>query len=599
LYILLIDQEIKPSLKDFFKKQNFEQIVTNNQKITLSLEKIGVTSTPIDKIFPDSASKTYDIHSKVSFALENYSKEFTSVTFQKIKIFTMIQQDILIQLLLFYKLENIFNENTNTIFVSDTNSTVFQSIKTSFENQKLFLKLCKFNNNQIEQIPQIKNINFLKIKPFSFIPFKKYLLKKYLNSIKNKIKKFYSTTNFSVMFFFTSSSEYVLEPYLSIFKNIMAPHIPGIFVFDSFTLKFFETNQIPTVNLQHEVSIISRMIKNFTESAIFTKKIQEIDSSKDILFLKNNDNFIYTSIFHKLAVYYIAEYLLSEFKPNSIVPVNDGSGIGNSVVLAGKNFDIKSFSIRTLRLTNDPLVKHTFKADKICLYGQHGYDILLQQGYDSNQLIITGNPKYDYLNSINFDNDKQKLEKIYKFNGKKLIVIGQGRWHDSDEKWMPDFIKFCNKHNFELIIKVHPIYKTTFQDIHQQKIEFFKTKCQNMKYLITIDLDRKTLISAADLIISDHSNFGVEAVLMNKPIISINLEHEELENIKNVYDYNVGYFVEHYEDLEKYTLEIFNTDSTPKKFILSRKIYSDKWNFQNDGKSAERISNLILGKNPD
>lgn len=67
------------------------------------------------------------------------------------------------------------------------------------------------------------------------------------------------------MFFFTSSSEYVLEPYLSIFKNIMAPNIPGIFVFDSFTLKFFETNQIPTVNLQHEVSIISRMIKNFTE----------------------------------------------------------------------------------------------------------------------------------------------------------------------------------------------------------------------------------------------------------------------------------------------------------------------------------------------
>jgi len=160
LYILLIDQEIKPSLKDFFKKQNFEQIVTNNQKITLSLEKIGVTSTPIDKIFPDSASKTYDIHSKVSFALENYSKEFTSVTFQKIKIFTMIEQDILVQLLLFYKLENIFNENTNTIFVSDTNSTVFQSIKTSFKNQKLFLKLCKFNNNQIEQIPQIKNINF-------------------------------------------------------------------------------------------------------------------------------------------------------------------------------------------------------------------------------------------------------------------------------------------------------------------------------------------------------------------------------------------------------------------------------------------------------
>ena len=120
-----------------------------------------------------------------------------------------------------------------------------------------------------------------------------------------------------------------------------------------------------------------------------------------------------------------------------------------------------------------------------------------------------------------------------------------------------------------------------------------------MKYLITLDLDRRILISAADLIISDHTNLGVEAVLMNKPTISTNLEHEDLQNIKDVYDYDVGYFVENYEDLEKYTLEIFNTNSMPQKFILSRKTYSDKWNFQNDGKSVERILNLILEKNSD
>ncbi len=597
MYILLIDQDINSSLTDFFKKQNFKKIVTNNQKTTMALENIGVTSTSIDDIFLINSSKTYDVHSKISSALENYSKEFTSITFQKVKIFTMIQQDILLQLSLFYKLENIFNENKNTIFVSDTNSTVFQSIKIFFENQKLFLNLCKFTNNQIEEIPQIKNINFLKTKIFSIIPFKKYLLKKYLNKIKNEKIKIYSTKNFSVMFFFTSSSDYVLEPYLPILKNIKVPHIPGIFVFDSFTAKFFETNHIITINLQRNVSIISRILKNFSESIVLRKKIQKIDPSKDILFLKHSDNFIYTSIFRKLASYYIAEYLLTEFKPNSTV--QDESGIGNSIILAGKNLNIKSFLIRTLGLINDPLVKHIFKADKICLYGKHGYDILLQQGYDSNQLIITGNPKYDYLNSINFDNDKQKLEKICKFNGKKLIVIGQERWHDSDEKWMPDFINFCNKHNFELIIKVHPIYKTSFQDIHQQKIEFFKTKCQNMKYLITLDLDRKTLISAADLIISDHSNFGIESVLMNKPIIYTNFEHEDLQNFKNVYDYDVGYFVKNYEDLEKYTLEIFNTNSIPQKFILSRTTYSNKWNFQNDGKSVERILNLILEKNPD
>jgi hypothetical protein len=597
LYILLIDQEINSSLTDFFKKHNFEKIITNNKKTTLKLKNIDVTSIPIDDIFSDISSETYDVHSKVSFALENYSKEFRSITFNKIKIFTMIQQDVLLQLSLFYKLENIFNKSRGTIFVTDTDSTVFQSIKIFFENQKLFLKLCKFTNDQIEEISQIQKINFLKKNLFCYFPFKKYLLKKYLNKIKNETKKLYSTMNFSVMFFFSSSSDYVLEPYLPILKNTKIPHVFGTFVFDSFTSNFFNIHNIPTINLQRNISIISRMIKNFSESTVLLKKIQKIDSSKDILFLKNNDNLIYISIFRKLATYYIAEYLLSEFKPNSTV--QDESGIGNSIILAGKNLNIKSFSIRTLFLTNDPLVKHTFKADKICLYGRQGYDVLLQQGYDSNQLIITGNPKYDYLNSVNFADEKQKLEKICKFNGKKLIVIGQGRWLDSDEKWMPDFIKFCNKHDFDLIIKVHPIYKTTFQDIHQQKIEFFKTKCQNMKYLITIDLDRKMLISAADLIISDHSNFGVESVLMNKSIISTNFEHEDIQNNKNVYDYDVGYFAENYEDLEKYALEIFKNNNIPQKIVQSRKTYFDKWNFQNDGKSLDRILNLLVEKNLD
>jgi hypothetical protein len=597
LHILLIDQEINSSLTAFFKKQNFKKIITNNQKTGLALENIGIISTQLNDIFSDVSPKTYDVNSKISSALENYSKEFELVTFQKIKIFTMIEQDIMSQLSLFYKLEHIFNENKNTIFITDTNSTVFQSIKIFFENKKLSLKLCEFTNNEIKEISQIQKINFLKTKLSYFIPFKKYLLKKYLNKIKNETKRKYSTNIFSVMLFFTSSSDYVLEPYLPILKNIKIPHIPGIFVFDSSTLKFFETNNVPTINLQRNVSIISRILKNFSESVILLKKIQKIDSSKDILFLRDSDNLIYVSIFRKLASFYIAEYLLSKFKPNSTV--QDESGIGNSIVLAAKNLNITSFLIRTLGLVNDPLVKHTFKADKICLYGKHGYDKLLQQGYDSNRLVITGNPKYDYLNSINFDNEKHKLEKICKFKGKKLIVIGQGRWHDSDEKWMPNFINFCDKNNFELVIKVHPIYKTSFQDVHQQKIEFLKTKCKNMNYLVTFDLDRRMLISAADLIISDHSNFGVESVLMNKSIISINFQHEDLQNLKNVYDYDIGYFTEEYEELEKLTLEIFNNNKVPKKFIQSREVYFNKWNFKNDGRSVERILNLILEKNSD
>jgi hypothetical protein len=604
LHIIILDKKFnKEILQNFFKKKSNFKIITNNQIISNSLKDFDIESTPIDKIFPNDQSEAYKIHEDAIIKLEKYSKEFESIRYEDISIFSILEQGILQEIEIFLKLDNIFRKNPNTIYVSDKFSFSYYSLKKFFDNshQNSNIKLFFINSDKIEAMKYENLAKYLKINKkffvmeklnFFFNLVKKQILKIIFNHIKSKINK---NSKIDVLFFIAPSSKYVLEPIVNVIKTIHENNNNAyIFSFDSTTTEFFQSHNLETINLQKEVSILSRFIRNTAESKIILQSIKKINAEIDILSLNKDFHPINNSIFNGLAIFSICKFLINNYHPKSIVAVNDGNKIGNTVILASKKFGINNFSIRTLGLVHNPLLKCAFKADKICIYGQDGFEKLIKLGYDSSRIIITGNPKYDHLHYINFLDEKQKLNEIFELNGSKLIVIGNGRWHDSDEQWMPDFIHFCKKNDFNIIIKAHPIYNTTLKEIHKQKINFFKKKCPDMKYMITTDLSTKMLISAADLIITDHSNFGIEAILMNKPIISTNLEHENLENLKETYDYDVGYFTEDYKELEKYVLEIFDNKNHLEKFALKRKNFNTNWNFKNDGKASERISKLLL-----
>ena len=95
------------------------------------------------------------------------------------------------------------------------------------------------------------------------------------------------------------------------------------------------------------------------------------------------------------------------------------------------------------------------------------------------------------------------------------------QWNKKDEIWMSDFIQFCNKNNFEIIIKIHPMYVTSNNELSQSKINTIKKKCLKNNFLITYDFDIYDLIVASDLVITDFSNVGIEAILIKKPLLTV------------------------------------------------------------------------------
>ena len=207
--------------------------------------------------------------------------------------------------------------------------------------------------------------------------------------------------------------------------------------------------------------------------------------------------------------------------------------------------------------------------------------------------MITGNPRYDFIKSSNQVKAREVLENSHHISSKnKLIVIAMSRWHKNDENWISKFIKFCNKNDFEIVIKIHPRYKRGFEE-SENKIQFIKKACQNEKFHLTYDVDLSLLLSGSDVVISDYSNVGVEAILLNKSVVNVNFIKEELGKAQNYHEYGAVLYVEEYDKLENLITGILLKNEYIEELKKGRQKIIDLYNFNNDGNATQRIFDLL------
>ena len=267
------------------------------------------------------------------------------------------------------------------------------------------------------------------------------------------------------------------------------------------------------------------------------------------------------------------------------------------VIEIAKKYKIPSFSIIPGMADTNPFFINWFKTDKICVYGEHALEQLTKVGYNEKRICVTGNPKYDFLKNMDSKKSKLMLEQELKIDStKKLVVIGMSRWHENDEDWMSDLIKFCNINNFEIVIKIHPLYKIVSKH-SQDKINIISDNCKKQKFFVIHDIEIPKLLSAADVMITDYSSMGLEAVFLDKPLISVNFLKENWEEYTSrVEKYQASIYVENYKILEKILIEILKENKHRDELKKGRDKVIEKYNFRNDGKAAERIFNILINR---
>lgn len=620
------------------KKTKSWRIICDNINIHNKLKEMGINSNPWKITTNEDYSLSERIHRDAKCIQEQYLQIFKKIKFRDIEIFGSFDYALLMQLSILSKAKIFLEEKQDTVFIFSTFFEVYFTFTKFFnqmgysnngeigflKNQKIeyfnlrsFIETMRYKNefshNRVKSFSKsltgdksiIKNLkNTFKlssrllsyfISSFSYKLFQKST-KNHTDKILRKIEKKISTELDIITSFFvtTSRGDTYLKPWYPVFDRFRKENIGFIIITADFaTSVLLSKERIPFLSIFNEINIIQKDLKTNEIGTTIKNQITNIvNENSHIPGLKELVNYFINQSLKTISIIIMIEYIITKFKIRTTVALAGGEILENASLQVSKKHNLGNFSMLPVIVPPHAILADWFHADKIFVAGKNAVDCLTRFGYDENKLIITGNPLYDYTKKINSRESKFKLEKEFKIDSsKKLVVIGTGEYHKDDEIWMIKFIKFCNKNDWEIILKIHPKWKRSDDGLNVAKIE---RECQKQKFLISYDVDLMTLLSAADLVITDYSNIGLEAICLEKPLITVNFEKENLDNIIKYHEYGASLYFENYAKLEKSIIEIFSSELHQSSLKLGRQRFIEQFNFGNDGNANKRIFDWLI-----
>ena len=572
---------------------NFK-IITDDLNVKNTLYSLNYNCKDLTELFPNIDSTTFQIYESATKSIKEYRKSLEEIKFLDISIFNILEPLLRDDFVLLEKILYILQKKENVIFLLKNNSHILfliNKLSKQFEYE-IENKINTIKNEKIHQINSLKKSKSIKNK--LFLKLNRKSKKIIFTSIEEKLQN----EKNSCTIFLTPSTKYVLNPIFSVvdeFKKNSKPY--SLISFDHQLVKELKKDDLSIIDFSRDALILSSIIENSVEGKELFNEILQISKNKnlEIIYYNGIINEKMSKIFRFLAMLEISLEIFKKIETKSAVIAFDGNSMGNSITLAAKNQNVKSYSICSLYILPHAIMKLNFLTDFILVYGMHAYETLIRLGYSPEKIIITGNVMYDYFKKIDFKESKKELIKKLKLEqDKPLIVIGCGRWYPKDEVWISKFIKFCNLKNFNLIIKVHPIYLTTQNHIHKKIVNEIQKNCSKLKYTINVEMNASTLVSAADLVITDQTNLGIEAGLLGKPWLTVNFQNENKDFLfKTSEQMKHSIHLSDYKDLEIKSSEILHKHKHEKLFLTNQQEMIKKFNFIQELNSRQKIFSIL------
>lgn len=214
---------------------------------------------------------------------------------------------------------------------------------------------------------------------------------------------------------------------------------------------------------------------------------------------------------------------------------------------------------------------------KFCVMSQSIKDTLMQNGVDEKNIVITGQPAFDFLNLKNKNANAMNIKQRLGLDLNKKILMWATQKTKDEERILNILLDIQKKHpEHQLIIKLHPNENT---GMFQRALE------RSNADAMIIKTDLHDLIIASDLVITEYSTVGLEAILLDKPLMTINLTggpdiapYAETKAALGVYD-------------EKHI------ETSIKECLCNEELLASlgkgRANYNNDGKATERICAII------
>ena len=284
----------------------------------------------------------------------------------------------------------------------------------------------------------------------------------------------------------------------------------------------------------------------------------------------------------------IAEKFIRRKKIKAVLLRHDMREFERTVITVAKQQDIPALVVQHGIVAEENFIDFMF-ADATFIWGDACRDWFKLKD-ERKKLFVTGNPRYDVCFNWKPSNQRVEFFNNLKLDPKKTTILfatqaivkfSSYRTDDENEiltKKLLDFFKITPQ--YQLIVKIHP-----YEDEKVYKHIFKGYGLSNVRLLTDINIFE--LIVHSDLLITKNSTTGLEAMIFDKPLITI-----ELAKRRDQVPYGEKgaaisiHSAEEIADAIKISLE----DTKTKEFLRDNRLsFVDNYAYKIDGLASQRV----------
>lgn len=272
-------------------------------------------------------------------------------------------------------------------------------------------------------------------------------------------------------------------------------------------------------------------------------------------------------------------------KPDIVVVVNDLTIFGKAAVNAGKILKIPTIHISP-GVTGIDQRMPPVSTDYLFVAGEAAKERYVASGTPEEKIFITGNPTYNNLLKRNAPNDRKKICARFNINADKKLVVWTTQPIKEREMLAEAMSNAINDlKSVQFIIKPHPSEFPANLYIKMLKEKVLENA------IIAEDVDLYELLNAADCVLTSFSATGLEAMMLDKPVISINLTGEP--DRMPYAESGAALGVYHEDELAPAIMNALTDDDVRDKLKMGRESFVERYNYRMDGRAAERVLDLF------
>lgn len=215
------------------------------------------------------------------------------------------------------------------------------------------------------------------------------------------------------------------------------------------------------------------------------------------------------------------EDALKRCQPDVVVTSNDTSQVGQTLALVCRKLGIPSVYVQHGIIPYDPYAI-AGRADILLIWGEVSRRALIRLGNRPEQLRLTGAAQYDRFFSAE---QVAALPSGFRVKpGSPLVVFtsqppARGVPESVYRRSLRAVLEVARAvSDIELVIKLHPIEAPEVANV--------LVKEAGVPARVVKEFDTRILLKAADLVMTQYSTTGLEALLLGKPLVTINLSGE-------------------------------------------------------------------------